>query len=163
MYKDIESKAESVLISLYGSLDAIILPVDLAKAFEKILVEIEEGSFADANMSGTYSREGDVGKLLLSQQDPREQKVFIVAHVLGHFLLHANTSRDVFFRNQITELDDEINPEEREANIFAAAVLMPRQLVQQYWNASQDSVLLARKFGVTSEVAEFRVQILQLL
>jgi Zn-dependent peptidase ImmA (M78 family) len=81
--------------------------------------------------------------------DPPQRKLFTIAHELGHiFLAHPNYS--VLYR--LTKKDAEYAFEEREANSFAAHLLMPNYLVKQYLNkynlSRSDYKTMAEIFGV---------------
>lgn len=63
------------------------------------------------------------------QQSPAQQR-FTAAHALGHFLLHLQGNELHLLERDNAEVmyrrENEVNPREREANVFAAALLMPR-------------------------------------
>lgn len=80
---------------------------------------------------------------------PRRDK-FTVAHELGHYFLHSNQGETpiVAYRKGTGRL-------EWEANWFAAALLMPREI---FIHAAQtmDEYELANKFGVSPDAARVR-------
>ena len=95
---------------------------------------------------------------------------FTIAHELGHWRLHA-TSGDAHARfcrsdevGGASEQLEHLAVLEREANRFAAALLMPEQLVRELGGAVRLSVpLMARRFGVSVPAMQVRLQTLNLL
>lgn len=56
---------------------------------------------------------------------------FVIAHELGHYFLHPDTRQfDIFKERDIYQWAYKNNPEELEANIFAAELLMPDSLFE---------------------------------
>ena len=80
--------------------------------------------------------------ILIKENDSLVRKRFSVAHELGHLLLHLRSGTDEIIT---TEADlfrigdtpsESWTPERRreyEANVFAAELLMPSELVRSYW------------------------------
>lgn len=95
---------------------------------------------------------------------------FTIAHELGHWRMHA-TAGDAHAR--FCRSDDigasaaqlkHVARLEREANRFAAALLMPELLVRELAAGTRLSVpLLARRFGVSVPAMQVRLQTLDLL
>ena len=92
---------------------------------------------------------------------------FSIAHEFGHFILHnhpgIHIDKGFFFRNKISE--EVNNPNEIEANRFAAELLMPKnfivQALQNYSkNFFEDDIIerLARDFKVSKAAMGFRLQ-----
>lgn len=76
---------------------------------------------------------------------------FTVAHELGHVVLHGDDALD---------LDGRADPDhqeqiEREANAFAARLLIPDAALKRLTNISADA--LAKRFGVSSMMAARRI------
>ena len=80
---------------------------------------------------------------------------FTIAHELGHWRLHRDADkRAVFCRSGSIAPDTQtrtvLPPAEDEANVFAAAVLMPARLVrEQYVRCDRDFLRLCDKFGAS--------------
>jgi Zn-dependent peptidase ImmA (M78 family) len=94
---------------------------------------------------------------------------FTVAHELGHFLLHdfddvhVDRQFKVWLRNE--ESSQGVDVEEKEANLFAAELLMPASFLQE--DVKQIGVVdldderalakLARRYGVSTQAMTFRL------
>lgn len=85
-----------------------------------------------ANVSGILRRDaslgGDSGFVILVQEHPVNRQRFTIAHEIGHFVLHRQSAEsgiqdDEFYRALP-------GPLEREANQFAAELLMPWPLIK---------------------------------
>jgi uncharacterized protein DUF955 len=103
----------------------------------------------------------------VSAHEPWERRRFSVAHEVGHFLLHAVDQSDgVFCRAADLRADPE-SPErlrEREANRFAAELLMPETMVRaEVERRGADPIALAPLFAVSDLAMAFRLVNLGLL
>lgn len=79
---------------------------------------------------------------------------FTIAHELGHVLLgHVNEGtrqkRDTSFGNS--------NPIERDANTFAAELVMPEQKVRDLWPGARSIQQMAEAFGVSNAAMSYRL------
>lgn len=72
--------------------------------------------------------------IFVSLFDPEVRQRFTIAHELGHFLLH-KPEKTMFRDSDLERYDDILERiKEREANGFAAELLMPKSLLQQQIN-----------------------------
>lgn len=99
-------------------------------------------------------------RIYVNQDDSPERQAFTIAHELGHWLLH----REIFLSNP--ELypvlprfskPDQNNVLEKEANKFAACLLVPARLLRSVSRAPVSS--LASVFGVSRTMMEFRLRV----
>jgi hypothetical protein len=98
-----------------------------------------------------------VGEIWVNADEARQwpaRRRFTIAHELGHWRLHRDAERGVFCRSGSIEPAPRprtpVPPVEDEANVFAAAVLMPARLVQeQYVLCERDFFRLCQKFGTS--------------
>lgn len=108
---------------------------------------------------GRLIRRGQKGLIVVDERleyTPRAR--FVVAHELGHFLLHAGV--DQFFLCDRTDLSEyRSSGVEAEANQFAAALLMPQNLFEPLCHASTPTLrevkALSDRF-LTSRIAAAR-------
>ena len=110
-------------------------------------------------MSGFLDR---VEKIIyVNEEDAPTRQMFTVAHELGHYMLeHQGT--DILFRYE-TPIDKD--PQEMEANCFAANLLVPIEMINsamaQYKLTKLDVDLLAQFFGVSIDVINYRLKALK--
>lgn len=90
----------------------------------------------DGDVSGLVYREGSVSVIGVNSSYPETRQRFIIAHELGHLLLHRGRSLIVDkqvrigFRDGVASLPSD--REEVHANVFAAALLTPRGWVEDH-------------------------------
>lgn len=114
------------LIHKLGIAEAAEIEVELIAAHEGAYVRFQNLSGAD----GTIVIAG--GRAIITVRDSisyEGQKRFVIAHELGHFHLHPNTRQfEEVTTSQINDFSLKQQIEEREANLFAAELLMPEPL-----------------------------------
>lgn len=143
----IQTKAESLIQDSKQT----EFPIRLSKILEKehlkvkIFSIMESPEFAD--YSGMIDKKNKI--IYINGDEPTYRKRFTIAHEIGHLLL--NHTKDVDFRNNSYSND----PEELEADFFAACLLMPKNIfmdVYQKMNLSE----LAAFFGVSRRAVGIR-------
>jgi Zn-dependent peptidase ImmA (M78 family) len=97
------------------------------------------------NISGFF--DCDERAIFVNRDEYPLRQTFTIAHELGHKILHEEWAKSsdyrVLLRDANYQSDD---PHEKEANAFAAHLLVPRFLLDQYWqrlNVDQLSTLFA--------------------
>ena len=124
----------------------------------------------EGQMSGVLYNAGDVDGAVIgiNALHPSVRQRFSIAHEVGHLLLHADTELQVdkhafvAFRNLASSTADD--PMEVEANQFAAALLMPEDLLSRCVNELDDDLdlevaiaRLAQRFGVSEQAMTIRL------
>lgn len=75
----------------------------------------------------------------------------VMAHELGHFLLHRDAPLSFAYIEKGQRLPDEVNPE-RQADIFAAELLAPVHLIKGY-----NEYQISKHFGVSKASAKIQL------
>ncbi len=83
---------------------------------------------------------------------PNQRVRLIVAHELGHYLLHSRS------RSYFKCTDNDKTRAEREANSFAFALLLPPDQVKAFWRPYRTAGDVAATFGVPEEMAAWRLK-----
>lgn len=98
-------------------------------------------------------------KLYVNSGDPINRQTFTIAHELGHWIMH----RDVFLKHPDKypvlprfQSVKESNIFEKEANCFAANLLVPTQLLNPV--RKSNVAILARIFEVSATMMEHRLK-----
>jgi hypothetical protein len=104
----------------------------------------------------------------VSEHEPWERRRFSVAHEIGHFMLHAADEPGIVYCRPADLRPDPDSPErlrEREANRFAAELLMPEALVRVAVDrcGDPDPIALAPLFAVSEVAMGWRLVNLQYL
>lgn len=114
-------------------------PVNVNKIAKKLGIKVIEAP-AEDGLSGFLLREPDQQKVVIgvNSTHPPTRRRFTIAHELGHFLLHnyegfhwerADSGTKVQFRDDLAK--DGTDLDEREANLFAAELLMPEDFLRK--------------------------------
>jgi Zn-dependent peptidase ImmA (M78 family) len=123
-------------------------------------------------VSGILVIENGAGTIGYSSENSRVRQRFTIAHELGHFILHNTTNSEVFvdrdfivkYRTDKKYTQAEIR-QEQEANAFAAALLMPKEMLQaelakkDYQDLSETEFIaaMAKIFDVSIPAMTFRL------
>lgn len=163
--KQIKRTAEDVLKQCQMNIPAFRID-DLLKQLSVRLVEAPELSESILGFSFVKDNEKFIG--VKSTDTHMGRRRFTIAHELGHLMLHQNSMLnyghgEVYFRH--TYGHQKHDPKEYEANYFAACLLMPEDLVQNYVNSmypqfglmGDDIDTLAAKFQVSSSAMTIRL------
>ncbi|MHA7842049.1 MAG: ImmA/IrrE family metallo-endopeptidase [Winogradskyella sp.] len=139
--------------------------IDIKKICEFYGVDVKSEDL-DVDISGLFVIKEKGNYIRYNANEPEHRKRFTIAHELGHFVLHKDTplfiskSNNVMYRN-LDSSTGEIK-REREANSFAASILMPRKFVldeiSKIPKKTKDPVShLADKFRVSEQAMTFRL------
>ena len=149
-------------------------PVPIDDIIRSQGVEITRKRFDDET-SGLIYVDPQTGHAVigLNVSHTKTRQRFTLAHELGHFLLHKRDEgglhvdeRDFFVRFRDPHSSDGSDREEREANAFAAELLMPSSFLEQDarklregLSLSDDTTIreLASKYGVSLQALSFRL------
>ena len=93
--------------------------------------------------------------ILVNAAEPETRQRFTIAHELGHWVCQCleGETEPVYCRAEEVTLDPHIKAREREANVFAAELLMPEEAVREA-HARNES---ATTFGVSGEAMAWRL------
>lgn len=136
-------------------------PVQLGAAATSLGIKVYSGSMAPGISGKLYKSKEDGGPsgwaIIVNEADSNARQRFTIAHELGHFLLHRDEigsalTDDAFYRSQLSD------PQEWEANRFAADLLMPWPLIAQLTREGfTDLGDLARKLKVSEQAMRIRL------
>ena len=95
--------------------------------------------------------------IFLNASDTPQRRRFTLAHELGHWICqHLEGAREpVYCRHEdVTAAAPPDRAREREANVFAAELLMPEPAVRAAWNGN--TLVASAAFGVSGEAMHWR-------
>ena len=97
-------------------------------------------------------------RIWLKADEPAERKRFTLAHELGHWVCQCLEGRGEDVMCRAADLADAATrANEREANIFAAELLMPEDAVRAAWAGEESVEACAGTFGVSGEAMGWRL------
>jgi Zn-dependent peptidase ImmA (M78 family) len=122
----------------------------------------------DTDLSGFVTDPEHGAVIGVNTAHPLVRRRFTIAHELGHFRLHRDTTLHVdraFLMKRSEKSSKGVDDDEIEANLFAAELLMPRGLIKadldsiQEIDITDDKVIatLARKYVVSSQAFILRL------
>jgi len=161
----LEEKTQKILTD-FGLLS---IPIDIIKCAEKMSVIVSPAVLGD-DVSGIFVLKNGVGNIGYNLGEGENRQRFTIAHELGHFILHSkekplfvDKTQSAFYRD--TNSSSGQLRHEREANSFAAAILMPRILIVEELNKNPDASIreLADKFQVSEQAMTIRLTNLGLI
>src|SRR5205823_5783354 len=109
------------------------VPVDVIEAVKRLGGSVKEVPSRPEEPEATVRRMGERFEITLREHPVLARKRFSIAHEIGHLLLHMGYLIDPQRWDQSSEYKDSVynrfghGIEEDEANLFAAAFLMPAQ------------------------------------
>ncbi len=155
----------------HGFTETLTIDVNRIARLEGVAVESAD---LGSEISGLLVRQGDRAIIGVNARHAATRQRFTVAHELGHYILHKH-GRELFVDEKyVAHFRDEnssagFDPQEIEANQFAAELLMPMEHVREYFiqnpfdiNEEQSLNDLARAFGVSSIAMAIRLSNLRL-
>lgn len=152
----IEEQANNML----ASCDAAKIPTDLEKVVSSCGLNIMTADLNDS-LSGALLRDEKI--VVVNRNHPPVRKRFTIAHEIGHHVLHGDKKEfiDGIFKRE-KQPDNQFIETEKEANQFAAALLMPaHDVVREFQKidiSQEDSINeLAEKFKVSSDSMKYRL------
>lgn len=91
--------------------------------------------------------------ILVNLYESAARRRFTVAHELAHYILHRNGNKLYAHRDMNT--NDTLPTIEREANYFAANILMPEEVLKDFiWDVKVNSVGKVPRFIMAKKVAD---------
>lgn len=162
-YKDIDEKAKELL----QQSDALALPVDLNQVVEGLGLSLNEKPL-ESEYSGFLAVKEKT--IVVNLNHPPVRRRFTIAHEIGHYQLHRRSEdipvfidRAVYHRKESVAGVDHLM--EMQANAYAAGLLMPEALLDEYLEdhplldleKPADIKTLAEEFEVSRPAMEFRL------
>lgn len=161
-----EIEAEGILKTRWRHTETgvVEVPVDPVAIARDLGVEVFAVTLADPELSGMLvKRRGEGPRIYLNHAQHEHRRRFTCAHEIGHYVKHAIDGDDeafeyVDFRNHVS--GQGTDPDERWANAFAAALLMPADYVVEHFPFLGHTGL-AHELRVSLEAIGHRISSLQ--
>lgn len=163
LYKSIDEKA----MKLLQQSDALALPVNLNRVVERLGLSLNEKPLENEYSGFLAVKEKTI---VVNLHHPPVRRRFTIAHEIGHYQLHRRSEdipvfidRAVYHRKESVAGVDHLM--EMQANAYAAGLLMPEALLDEYLEdhpaldleKPADIKTLAEEFEVSRPAMEFRL------
>jgi Zn-dependent peptidase ImmA (M78 family) len=153
-------KVELAVSTILNNFAVTEPPVDPVRIAREMGVRVVFVGF-DANasgISGFYDCEENT--IFVNKDEFPLRQTFTVAHELGHKVLHEDWAKSSDYRVLLRDTSSQYSDyREKEANAFAAGLLMPRFLVDRYWGHLSVEQM-SRLFAVSVPVVKNRLSFL---
>jgi Zn-dependent peptidase ImmA (M78 family) len=162
-------KIESLVRDLLATYDITAAPVPVERIAKAKGARLFHQSLED-DVSGFLYRDEAQAVIGVNTHHAPVRQNFTTAHELGHLLLHDQEQLHIDHSFRVRLRDDVssqgTNDDEREANLFAATLLMPKEFLEADL-ASEESVDLfddgflqglARRYGVSAQALVNRLK-----
>lgn len=170
------------LIRTAGLSSPLVKAIDLDRVCNSLNVRVHVEEL-EKEVSGVLLVKGAERHILINKGHPERRQRFTIGHELGHLMLHDMSTDRVIVDTHIRvyqRVGESTSPayqqpdslttpqEEREANIFAAALLMPKPWVESAamhhdLGDELDIVALADEFKVSEQAMFIRLQQLKVI
>jgi Zn-dependent peptidase ImmA (M78 family) len=134
------------------------LPVDVKKIATSMGIRVSPNM--GMNESGVIQISNGLPVIKYNANEALVRQRFTIAHEIGHFALGHLEGASKMFRDPASNFSSGANkPEEREANVFAARLLMPAKVVRYAVNEKKIRNIerLADVFGVSQVAMKYRL------
>jgi len=150
-------KAARDTLAKYGLTTPPFDPEAIAEAMNVNVVYTRFGGTNGNAISGFL--QFDPPQIVVNLDQPPNRKTFTIAHELGHYVLHQDYARSQNYRvmPRNNYYDGQKPDEEKEADVFAAHLLVPMRALQRYQDIASTSEL-ARLFAVSEDVIMNRLK-----
>lgn len=163
-----------VATELLGAYGIASPPVDVEAIARRLGLDVRRNPNSRDDLSGFLLRQTgrDGGIIGVNDSHAPNRQRFTIAHEIGHHLLHPadelyvdQTGRGLTIQARDQQSSEGTNPQEIEANLFAAALLMPEEFLQEDLAQSGDIDLeddhalseLAQRYQVSVQSLTFRL------
>ncbi|TOF32972.1 hypothetical protein CGJ25_00610 [Vibrio parahaemolyticus] len=142
------------------------MPVDLHRLCDELGIRLSYVEMDDEISGEIESRKDGTFAINVNKNHHPNRQRFTIAHEIGHFIHHRSLIGDgvddnkayrsvnsgKYFNRSIT------SGHEREANTFAASLLMPKELVHNLRKQGMSIESMACHFGVSKAAMSYRLQ-----
>jgi len=127
-------------------------PVPIEKIAALFSIKIVQYPAFPDNISGTIIEQNGSVVIGVNSNHVEIRKRFTIAHELGHFLAGHDLANQI-----IDDVFDRSSDNEKEANKYAAALLMPRHLLENDIKNKIDIPKLAKIYNVSEQAMSIRL------
>ena len=155
--KDAQAKADQVLAENLVT-EPPVKVTEIARNYGLLVQEVDLGSFG-SRVAGFIDPKQKI--IYVNKEDKPQRQAFTVAHELAHWLMHESTLHShpdkyaVLYRMPLGAPTEDLV--EREANAFAAKLLVPKGMLEKYKD-NADISTIASIFGVSDELIGYRLK-----
>ncbi|MBA4300486.1 MAG: hypothetical protein C0433_10355 [Cyclobacterium sp.] len=167
-YSEIEKKAFEILEKYDGMpVGEKNYEIDVIRLTQAFGIQVHKRKLG-GEISGLLVIKDGRASIGLESEQGKERMRFTIAHELGHYILHRNLKST--FVDEVFARSGTSSQLEREANVFAASLLMPKELLinaieHRGWSRIGDDQIaeLAKLFNVSGVSMTYRLVNLKII
>ncbi len=125
---EIRNAAQNIRM-ISGVAGIVMLPLNTIANFLQFSINLFEPDSTNQNLSGAISYERRI--IYVNGTESIRRQRFIIAHEFGHILLHREYQNEPGWVYDLLTHDDKLESREKEADLFAAELLMPVDLLNK--------------------------------
>lgn len=160
----ISEKIELLADNILSDLNIKTTPIPVEEIASKVQIKISRAPSKD--FSGLLIRKDGRALIGVNSEEASVRQRFTIAHELGHFFLHPQKDAFVDYRNHKDSKRDLVTTlKERQANSFAAALLIPRKNITKDFKNSAKGLsdyeitnILAARYEVSEDAMKYRLK-----
>jgi Zn-dependent peptidase ImmA (M78 family) len=150
-------QAETDLHARLAAAGLLTIPLNVQAVAEFLGLEVVEEPMDD-DLSGYLERRGGTWVVGVNAFHHINRKRFTIAHEIAHFMLHS-AQQASFHDRTFSRRATDPSPMEREADRFAAELIMPEPMVRNLIASGVTSLsALAERFRVSALAMNYRVK-----
>jgi len=146
----------------------------IGQLLQKLNIQYSIRANLPQHISGLIFIENNIPKIAVNEADSIRRRVFSLAHELAHYKLDHIKDSDAegiryrldlynYYNNDSQEKKANYYKEEKEANYFAASLLVPKNKLIETLSQTKSTEIISDYFGVSSPVIEIRKKELGIL
>lgn len=130
-YREVKKAAMAILAD-QGIVEPPVNPVEISRSMG---VDVYFVKFNDPNIASSVSGfyDSDEDAIYVNEDEYPLRQTFTIAHELGHRTLHREWAASNEYRMLLRQDGCNDDPIEKEANAFAAHLLVPRHMLDKYY------------------------------
>lgn len=150
-------------------------PINVVKIAASMGIKVFSVEFIEPNVKGAIADfkspmpqfNGEQRIIAVDKKSYATRKIFTIAHEIGHFVMHCGEKND-FYERDVYDSDEDVRTQiERDADKFAACLLMPKDMFIDFVENSPYYVIrdkqnlvqeICKRFIVAEKAAKIRLK-----
>ncbi len=153
---------ETLATGLLSRIGVAQAPINATAVASALGAEVRVAEFQNRTTAAAVRKKNGKATIYVAPHSA-ERRRFSICHEIGHLVLHIPDQADAehhdtdyqMFRSSVASVSEDVN--EMEASRFSAAILMPRNLIEDAYRETQSVEKLAELFKVSRQAMSRRL------
>lgn len=143
-----------------GVAGVTMLPLNTIANFLQFTIHLFTPDSTNQNLSGAISYDRRI--IYVNGSESIRRQRFTISHEFGHMMIHREYQNETGWVYDLRTHDNKSEPREQEADLFAAELLMPVELVREVMNYRNGNLQeAADDFQVSVDALRYRLDFLR--